>query len=378
LALLWAAFGEVELLGTAAFLIAAVAAAVVIVRSAPPSAAVRRRIFPTRVNEGDRVVVEVELSTQRRLGDLTLEDRVHGLGVARFAAARSGAGRPLVARYDVTCRERGVYPVGPAEVTTADPLGLAQRSAPAGEPGRLVVFPRVEDLEGFPAVRGYDGSVRSTRPSGLPHGGEDFFTLREYQLGDDLRKVHWPTSAKRDRLMIKQLEIPWLSRALVVFDQRATRYPTPDAFEQAVRGAASAVRHLYAGGYSPDLWAGEQATGLTSGTRFTQSMELLAGIQPAPRFDLNAAIGRLRRTRVGGGALVIVTGVPDESVLAAYRALASDFNRTVVMAVTLPGDLGLAALRTAGAATVSTRPAGWWAPAWRTAMELSWSTASAG
>lgn len=378
LVMLWASFGEIELLGTAAFLVAAVLVAVILVRSSSLQATVRRRIFPSRVHEGDRVVVEVELATRRPLGDLTLEDRVHGLGTARFAAARSGRHLPLVARYEAACRARGVYPVGPAMVTVTDPLGLADRSAPAGDPDRLVVFPRVEDLEGFPAVRGYDGSVRSTRPSGLPHGGEEFFTLREYQVGDDLRRVHWPSSAKRDQLMIKQLEIPWLSRALVVFDQRASRYPTTDAFEQGVRGAASAVRHLYAGGYSPDLWAGEQATGLTSGTRFTQSMELLAGIRPVDRLDLRAAVTRLRRTGVGGGALVVVTGVPDEAVLGAYRALAADFNRTVVMAVTAPGDEGLAVLRNAGVATVGAGPTGSWAPAWRTAMELSWSTASAG
>ncbi len=58
-------------------------------------------------------------------------------------------------------------------------------------------------------------------------GGEDFFTLRDYEDGDDLRKVHWPSSAKRDRLMIRQLEMPWQSRALIVLDTEVANYPTP-------------------------------------------------------------------------------------------------------------------------------------------------------
>jgi uncharacterized protein (DUF58 family) len=378
LAALWAAFGEIELVGTAAFLIAAVVFAVVLIRTADPTSVVRRRVFPSRVHEGDRVVVEIELSTARPLGNLILEDRVHGLGVARFAAARSGSHLPLLARYEVACRVRGIYPVGPAEVTLSDPLSLVERRTLVGEPGHLVVFPRVEDLEGFPIVQSEDGSARSTRPSGIALGGEDFFTLREYQVGDDLRRVHWPSSAKRDQLMIKQLDIPWLSRALVLLDQRAEPYPTSEAFEQAVRGAASVVRHLYAGGYRPDLWAGEQAAGLTSSARYTQSMEMLAGIQPVPELDLLAAVGRLSRTTLVGGALVLVTGSPDEAALTVLRALAPRFSRRIVLAVAPSNDPGMAALQAVAAATGRTSPGADWAPAWRSAMELTWSTVSAG
>ncbi len=378
LALLWVGFGELEMLATGLFLAAATAAGVVFSRVGAPQAMVTRRLYPSQVHEGDHVVVEIDLRSTRRSRNLTLEDSVHGLGVARFATAAAGSGQTLVARYEVLCRTRGVYDVGPATVGVADPFALAERRSPLGSSDRLVVYPRVEELHGFPAVRGYDGSVQTTRPTYAPHGGEDFFTLREYQVGDDLRKVHWPSSAKRDELMIKQLEIPWQSRALVVFDQRADRYPSPEAFEQAVRGAASVVSHLYGGGFSPDLWAGEQATGLRSGSRYAQSMELLAGIAPAVQVDLQAAVSRLRRTGVGGGALVLVTGVPDEGILAALRVLSADFTRSVVMAVTAPSDEALVAVRRSGSVAVGVGPDAPWAPAWRTAMELSWSTASVG
>jgi len=378
LVVLWIAFGEIELLGTAAFLTAATLLGVALVRYGTPRMNIVRRIYPSQVHEGDSMVIEIDLAATRRTGNLTVEDSVHGLGVARFAAGRAVASQPLTGRYEVLCRSRGVYNVGPAIVGTGDPFGLAERKLTAGSPDRLTVFPRIEDLAGFPAVRGRDGSTQFVRPAYARQDGEDFFTLREYQVGDDLRRVHWPSSAKRDQLMIRQLDIPWQARALVLLDQRADRYRTGEHFEQAVRGAASVVSHLYRGGFSPELWAGERAPGLRSGSRFIQAMEMLASLQPSSHLDLRAAVGRLRRTGLGGGSLVLVTGVPDEEILAAHRVLAADFTRTVVMAVTTPSDDVLLDFRRAGTITVSVGPDAPWGPAWRTAMELSWSTASVG
>ncbi|HEX9977609.1 MAG TPA: DUF58 domain-containing protein [Acidimicrobiia bacterium] len=375
---LWAGFGELELMATAVFLVAAVVVGMVFVRLASPAVGVTRRIYPPQVHEGDEVVVEVDVVTGRPLRNVFVEDTVHGLGTARFAAARTAPGQRLIARYEVMCRSRGVFQVGPAEVAVTDPFALTERRSPTGEVDRLTVYPRVERLAGFPAVRGIDPAVQSTRPTFAPYGGEDFFTLREYQVGDDLRRVHWPSSAKRDALMIKQLEVPWQARALVLLDTRADRYPIVEAFEHAVRGAASAVTHLYQGGFSPELWSSERAPGSRSDNRYQQAMEMLASVQPTPHLDLRRTVARLRRQGVGGGALIIVTGIPDEGVLGAYRVLAKDFTRTVVMVVAdRPGDAA-GTFQRAGAVTVYAGPSGAWSPAWRTAMELSWSTASVG
>jgi uncharacterized protein (DUF58 family) len=377
LLLLWTGFGELELLAAGTFLAVATASGLVFTKLASPRVDVVRRIYPAQVHEGDQVVVEVDVTARRRIRNLVLEDTVHGLGVARFAAAGTTPGQPLVARYEVLCRSRGVYQVGPAEASVTDPFDLSQRRAAAGIADRLTVYPRLERLEGLPAVRGRDPAQQSAEPTYAPYGGEDFFTLREYQTGDDLRKVHWPSTAKRDELMIKQLEVPWQARAMVLLDHRAHPYPIEEAFEHAVRGAASVVAHLYRGGFSPELFAGEPAPGLRSGNRYLQAMELLATLQPRQETDLRGTVARLRRSGVGGGALVVVTGVPDDGVLGAYRVLAKDFTRTVVLAVTEQTVESMLMFQRAGAITVATGPDSPWAPAWRTAMELSWSTASA-
>ena len=75
---------------------------------------------------------------------------------------------------------------------------------------------------------------------------------------------------------------------------------------------------------------------------------------------------------------MLVTGEPDEGALAAYRILAKDFARTIVMAVAEHPGEAMVMFQRAGAVTVSVSPDHAWAPAWRTAMELSWATASAG
>ena len=378
LLVLWATFGEIELLATALFLLLAVGGGILFVRLWSPRLELVRKIYPSPVHEGEQVTVEVETLAARTTRNLSLEDTVHGLGAVRFAAAHTTPGQRLVARYDVYCRARGIYQVGPAEASVTDPFALTERRAVVGTADRLIVYPQVERLIGFPAVRGLDPSVQSSRPTFVPHGGEDFFTLREYQIGDDLRKVHWPSSAKRDELMIKQLEVPWQARALVLLDQRAECYPTDEAFEHAVRGAASVISHLYGGGFSPELWTAERAPGLRSDSRYTQAMEMLATAQIVHHLDLQRTVTRLRRSGVGGGALVVVTGAPDEGALGAFRALSQDFARTVVLAVIeRPGDR-LIAFQRAGAVTVPAGPGTPWALAWQTAMELSWATASAG
>jgi uncharacterized protein (DUF58 family) len=379
LIVLWVVFGERLMLGVGLFLVAAIGGGVAYVRSTVPSVEVSRRVTPFQVHDGDRAIVEVTLSTSRRIPQAVVLDEVSGLGTARFVADRVEPNHPMVARYEVLCRPRGVYTVGPAIVQVRDPLALSEAGGTAGKIDRLVVYPAVEDLDGLPLGRGHDPTVNTSRASFSHTGGDDFFTLREYQQGDDLRKVHWPSSAKRDVLMIRQLEMPWQSRALVLLDPRQSVYPDSEAFEHAIRGVASAFRHLFRNGYTPTLWTGHGSgvvVGNTGGYRI--AMEELAAVQPAPVLDLKTALTRVRRTGVAGGVLVLVTGVPDDPVLGMYRILGNDFYRTIVMSSGSESSDALVQFARAGATTVSSRSSERWASAWKQGMERTWSTATAG
>jgi uncharacterized protein (DUF58 family) len=379
LVILWAIFGERLMLGVGLFLILAVAGGVAYVRSTVPRVGVGRRVTPFQVHDGDRAVVALTVSTSRRIAQAVVEDEVSGLGTARFVANHIEPQDPMHARYEVLCRPRGVYNVGPATVQVRDPLALTEAGGTAGKIDRLVVFPAVEDFDGLPMGRGHDPTVNMSRANFSQTGGDDFFTLREYQQGDDLRRVHWPSTAKRGDLMIRQLEMPWQSRALILLDPRSRVYTGDDAFEHAVSGAASAFRHLFRNGYTPTLWMGN-GSGTVVGTTegYGIAMEELAAVRAVPRFDLMSAVKRLRRSGMAGGVLVLVTGVPDDASLSMYRTLGNDFYRTIVMSSDASSDNALLPFAQAGATAMSSYRPERWATAWRSGLESARSTATAG
>lgn len=375
LVLLWYALGEEELLLTGLILTAAQALALVHVRSHRPELEVNRRLGSATVHDGDTTTVTLLLdnSGRRPASHLTVSDEVDRLGVATFEVGRLRRHDATTGTYRVTCRPRGVYRVGPTRIRATDPLGLAETSAVEGPVDRIVVYPRVETLNGFPIVRGQDPAMQASRPEHSRRGGEDFYTLREYQRGDDLRRVHWPSSAKTDALMIRQMETPWQSRALVLLDIRSGSYEGTGAFERAVSGAATVVTHLLRSGFDADLWAGDSQP--IDASHYGAAMERLALVQPDPAIDIEAVAASIRQ-KGGGGALVMVTGVADRPLLSVHRLLARDYPTTILMTASESTSQTLIGFHRLGVTTVSVRPEQPWAPAWVTAMRSSWATAS--
>jgi len=377
LIVLWVGFGEPELLAGGIFLVGSVIVGALIVRRSRPDADLTRHVTPFRLHEGDRARVEIRVHARRALRPLIIEDEVSKLGRARFATSRAGRNSTVSAHYEIVCRPRGVYQIGPAELVISDPLDLAAVRATAGGIDRLVVYPAIETLSGYPTTRGHDPSVQSAHPSFAPSGGDDFFTLREYRQGDDLRRVHWPSSAKRDELMIRQLEIPWQSRALVLLDTRASTH-TPESFEHAVKGTASVLHHFYGGGYLPQLWVGD--SGRPPGPApYELAMEKLAAVQPMTALDLRHAVLRMRQHGYSGGALVLITGAVDDDNLAVFQTLGRDYSKTVLMVVADEVPESLTAFKLGGAATVVVGTGDDWTGAWNEAIGAGrWSSASPG
>lgn len=374
--ILWWTFGDPELLLVGVFLVLAPLAALAYVRLHRPVVEISRRIGSPAVHDGDTTMVTlfVDNRTRRPVPHLTMFDEVGKLGVAGFETARLAGGERASASYRVTCSPRGVYKVGPARGHAGDPLGLAEVAVADSSVDRLVVYPAVERLSGFPQTRGRDPLVHASRPEHSQRGGEDFYTLREYNRGDDLRRIHWPSVAKTDELMIRQLETPWQSRALVLLDVRESAYESEQAFETAVSGAASVVDHLVRTGFDADFWAGDANT--LDASKYSVIMERLAVVQPDPSIDLRAVATRIRH-RGGGGALVLVTGVPDREMLAVQRLLAPDYGNTVLMSVSSTTPQTVIGFHRVGAATVVVDPGARWAPEWLKTMRATWADVSA-
>jgi uncharacterized protein (DUF58 family) len=376
LVLLWYLLGDPELLLFGGFLALAAATAVVYVRRRPPTVSISRRLGAAAVHNGDTTTVVLVLGNvgRRPVRNLTVDDEVERLGLASFEIASLTPGEVATASYRVTCRPRGVYLVGPGRGVATDPLGLAELAAEPGPVDRLVVYPTVEDLTGLPVARGRDPALAASRPEHSQRGGEDFYTLREYQQGDDLRRIHWPSSAKTDELMIRQLETPWQSRALVFLDVRAESYESADAFETAVSGAASVVTHLARSGFDADLWAGDPDP--IDASRYGAAMERLALVEPLPAIDLTAVAARIR-LKGGGGALVMVTGSADRPLLAVQRLLANEYSTTVLMGVENATSQALVGFHRLGVTTVTVRPGEQWTAAWNSTMRSTWDAVSA-
>ncbi len=376
---LWWGFGEAELLAAAVFLVGAFLLAWVLVRMARRPVVVSRRLTPTVTHEGDVVAVTLSIGGTggRSIWNVGFEDEVAGLGTARFVAGLLPSGETFTAGYRILAKPRGVYRVGPVRMSVADPLHLASSVRVAGNADRLVVYPSVEPLEGLPLVRGLNPAMHANRPEFSHRGGEDFFTLREYRIGDDLRRVHWPSSAKRDELMIRQLETPWQSRALVLLDVRRSSYESRAAFERAVSGAASTMLHLRRHGFDCDLWAGPTDVAGAEVDAHPRSMELLAVVDWVDDIDLRSLALRIR-TEGAGGALVLATGVADDDLAAVRQLLSPEFGATVLLSVTSSQAAETVQFQRAGAVTVVVSPDGSLADAWRLAIEATWSTAPVG
>ncbi len=218
-----------------AFLIAVVIARLWIVRR--PRVSATRVVKPERVRSGREARSNLTITNQgrrRTSGGVALE----AFGQTRLAIDLPSLepGESVVISTDLPTDRRGVFRVGPLDVTRADPFGLMRSGEPDEGLATLYVHPVIHEVEPFPSglARDLDGPDSGEALD----GGVTFHSLREYVRGDDLRLIHWRSSARSNKLMVRHNIDSHQPRSLVVLDTRATVH-TADGFEDAVRAAAS-------------------------------------------------------------------------------------------------------------------------------------------
>jgi len=303
-------FGTIEGYIAGAALAALLVASVLWLIATRLDVAVTRVLHPPKVHAGSSTRVDLTVVNRARRSSpvLTLRDRVSGTRGASLLAAPLAPGEEIRAAYRFATERRGVVTVGPLQVELTDPFGLAQLRLPAAGVSELVVYPPIEPLTALPLSAGNDPLAGAEHPNALGRGGEDFFALRAYVVGDDLRRVHWPATARHDELMVRQDELPWQGRTTVVIDDRAGVH-TPESFERMVSAAASI---LVAGTRRQDLVRIVTASGSDSGFGAGRShveglLEALACIEAKDALGLGGAGELLCASRVSGG-LVVLTG----------------------------------------------------------------------
>jgi uncharacterized protein (DUF58 family) len=313
-ALLWAAarvVGSDDLHILAVGLVALVLLGAVVLRLRHQPLEATRRLSTRRAFPGTRIRVEIEVRNRGRSRTpfLLLEDRLPPqLGTpARLVVPSVAAGGRERVSYEITARRRGRYPVGPLVVSLTDPFDVARRRIEFDDVQDLIVYPEVEDLEAVRVASPLGGSGESSSRQ-LFRSGEEFYTMRQYEIGDDLRRIHWPSTARIGELMIRQDETARRAAAVVFLDTRRTATGgAREPFERAVTAAASIGILYLRNGYSlrlatPDLPPVPMA--------HEQFLETLALVQTSRHPVLTPGLQRLRSVAGANPSLVLVMHAP--------------------------------------------------------------------
>ena len=275
---------------------------------------IRDGLFP-RVQEGDRLDVELKLTARRRMSTFILEERVpERLGrKVRVPVTRLSSGNEITHTYGLRASRRGVYEVGPLVAIAGDPLGLTQRETVIAEPFELLVHPRIELVSDRPLTRQFeDPPIRPPVSKPWPSGLE-FYGMREYVRGDDLRRIVWRASARTGKIMVREAEQGITDHVTIILDTDRGSHSQDgeglsESFEMGVRAAASlGVRHLREG-YEVKIEAngGSLTRHLRGPSQQLGMLDSLARVE-LDRAGLSGAIGRLLTNRQRDAHNILIT-----------------------------------------------------------------------
>jgi uncharacterized protein (DUF58 family) len=294
-----------------------------------------RRLSDVRVAPGTRVEVEVEVDNRSPVTTsfLLVEDRLPpALGrSARLVLTGMPSGGTQRARYTLLPQARGRYGIGPLTVDVCDPFALSRLRLQFDDRDELLVTPEIEDLSVSPQSP-FGMNVGTSRAKNLFRTGEEFFTMRSYQTGDDLRRLHWPSTARSGELMIRQDESSRRSSSLVFVDTResmlgATHGP---AFERAISCAASVGVLLANAGFSLRLATAESPPAAVGTDAFLDTLTAIT------HSTIRSIATTLSRLRAGSGAdttLVVVAAPPVPSELPALVRTGTAFGPKLAVLV---------------------------------------------
>lgn len=202
--------------------VAAVTVAVLLRRLRPSRLAVVKQLTPPRVPAGDAARIDLEVVNRGRSRSplVRLHDAVTGSRGVQLSIAPLEPDESTRGAYRLPTSRRGVLQLGPTTVDDVDPLGLAHRTHRLDATVRLVVHPPIEALPARRVPAGDDPLLGEELRRSLGLSDEEFDGLRPYADGDDLRRVHWPSTARMDELQVRQFRPPRHGRLTIVIDTR--------------------------------------------------------------------------------------------------------------------------------------------------------------
>jgi uncharacterized protein (DUF58 family) len=192
----------------------------------------------TRVVVGERAVGALTLANHGTRA--ILPSRVVlpvGSGRGEFGIQRLAPGDEAEELFAIPTQKRGVVKVGPVSVVRGDPLGLFERAHRRDEPVDLFVHPKTVLFDG--QSLGYLRDLEGMPATDLSRDDVSFHALLEYQPGDDLRHVHWKSTARTGTMMVRQYEETRRSHFVIGLSRSTGDYATDQDFELAISAAGS-------------------------------------------------------------------------------------------------------------------------------------------
>ncbi|MEV5754161.1 DUF58 domain-containing protein [Actinoallomurus sp. NPDC052308] len=303
--------GERDLLRAGLLILALPLLSVLVVSRTRYRLTCSRRVSPTRFPAGGEAQVNVLLENVSRLptGILLVEDQVPYTlgGRPRFVIDRIEPGGAREMAYRVRADVRGQYRVGPLTVRLADPFGLVELARSFTAADVITVTPAIVPLPAGRPTGSWTGGGES-RARMVAGAGEDDVTPREYRHGDDLRRVHWRSTARRGELMVRREEQQWQTSGTLFLDTRRTAHwgDGPGAsFEHAVSAAASIGLRLGREGLGLRYVTDEGVALAPSATFEGALLDLLAVVRTSRGRSLRPGLAAVRETANKGDGLIV-------------------------------------------------------------------------
>lgn len=277
---------ERDLLRVSAFAVALPLLSLALALATRIGLAAERELRPSRLTVGDRTEVVLDIHAAGRMPSvgLMVEDGVPYTfgGRPQFIVRGLGWRTGIQFSYYLSPPVRGVHQVGPLHGWVTDPFGLAEFERDLGGRSEMVVIPKIEALTDWPGGSTPDAHHEGTLRRGSGHGLDDA-VIRQYRQGDDLRRVHWRSSARRDELMVRVEERPRRGGTTVLLDHRAIAHRGDGAassLEWAVSFAASVYLHLHQSGREVRLITEDRQVIADERTSGDTVLDRLAALEP--------------------------------------------------------------------------------------------------
>ena len=299
------AFGLLELYVIGATASTAVVLALAVRLVHPSRLSIRREVSSTMVAVSEPLDVQLEVANRAGLPSPTvrISEPVRGAGDVRFSVAPVPGGTAVARSYRLRPARRGVLEIGPTLIEDTDGLGLAHRRRSLASRTRVVVHPPIEPLASPRLPVGGDLSLPiESRRRSLGLESEEFDVLRPYAEGDDLRHIHWRSTARLDELIVRRFQPSRPGRLTVVIDTR----PPGDGTAVQDRTTSVAASIVFA-----VLRSGDEAQIFTTDGRGTPLL--------AHRYDIGTALEFLA-TLEGGRPTIDVETIDGASVVVAVTA----------------------------------------------------------